>query len=129
MLAGAADVVALDGGDAVAMWDGPRDRVWPVPDLPTDARARIEAYEQAVKPLIPVEPMWYLGVLATHPAAAGRRLARATAEEGVRRAAADGLPAYLETTNPRNVAMYERSGWTRAGETAVGDLRIWVLRR
>jgi ribosomal protein S18 acetylase RimI-like enzyme len=123
-------VWVADGGAAVAMWDGPHDTPqWTRPDLPRDARERIDAYERAVEPLIPREPRWYLGVLATHPDAAGRRLARAAADEGVRRAADQGLPAFLETTNPDNVALYERGGWRRAGRTDVGALRIWVMRR
>jgi GNAT superfamily N-acetyltransferase len=123
-------VWVADGGDAVAMWDGPQEEsTWTVPDLPADARGRIEAYEEAVKPLLPRRPMWYLGVLATHPDAAGRRLARAAAAEGERLAVAEGLPAYLETTNPGNVALYERSGWTQAGDTLVDGMRVWVLRR
>jgi hypothetical protein len=49
--------------------------------------------------------------------------------DGVARARAAGVPAYLETTNPRNVKIYTGAGWSVAGETTTADgtLPIWVL--
>jgi len=118
----------ISGGDSLAMWDGPGGwagkAALPVSD---EALARIDAYERATRPLLPRTPHWYLGVLATHPAHAGRRLGRAVMRPGLAAAAAGGLPSYLETTNPGNVALYQRSGWTVTGTTRVDDLPIWVL--
>jgi hypothetical protein len=38
------------------------------------------------------------------------------------------VPAVLETTNPANVVMYERSGWRVIAEaTDVLGLDVWVL--
>ena len=48
--------------------------------------------------------------------------------EGLRRAAADGLPAIVETSNPGNVELYRRAGWEVIG-TAEDPLPIWIMRQ
>jgi GNAT superfamily N-acetyltransferase len=120
------------GGDAaaVALWDPPRppqDDSWQRVDLPADVRERIDQYDEAVHPLLPTEPFWYLGVLARHPSHAGRGFGRLLMEAGVTAAHGDGLPAYLETTNPSNVDLYQRAGWEIVGDLRGGDVRTWVL--
>jgi ribosomal protein S18 acetylase RimI-like enzyme len=59
----------------------------------------------------PTEPHWYLVVLSVHPEAQrrghGSRLIRPILE----RADQDGLPCYLETSDPANVAFYTRFGF------------------
>ena len=71
---------------------------------------------------------WYLGVVATDPQHAGRGFGRAVMRAGLDRAAADGLPAYLETTNPGNVKLYESVGWTVDSQFE-RPLPIWVMRQ
>jgi hypothetical protein len=125
----AGTVWVADAAAAVSMWDAPGGwRNVPL-DLPRDVQARLDRYGSVVHDLIPRTDHWYLGVLATHPDHAGRRLGRAVMAPGVRRAADEELPAYLETTNPVNVGIYRRSGWTVAAETSVDDLPVWVMRR
>jgi GNAT superfamily N-acetyltransferase len=113
---------------AASLWDGPEQDPPAHLDLPEKVLARLEAYHEAVQGSIPQTPHWYLGVLATHPGHAGRRLGRLAMQAGLDLAARDGLPAYLETTNPGNVELYRRSGWevTRAVES--GPIPIWVMR-
>jgi aldehyde dehydrogenase (NAD+) len=53
---------------------------------------------------------------------------RAVMAAGLASARADGLPAYLETTNPGNVELYRRSGWQVTAERSVGELMVWVMR-
>jgi GNAT superfamily N-acetyltransferase len=125
----AGTVWVADGGSAVSMWDGPGGWTDAPLDLPRDVRDRLDHYGRIVHRLLPATDHWYLGVLATHPEHSGRRLGRAVMTPGVRRAAAAGLPAYLETANPVNVGIYGRSGWTVATETAVDDLPVWVMCR
>lgn len=129
-------------GAAVAMWDAPAGptpaaRTAPagtVPAgtvldaLPADARARLDAYDAAIHAALPTTPHWYLGVLGTHPEHAGRRLGRAVMAAGLRRAAADGLPAYLETSNPANVEIYRRAGWTVERAVTAGPVTAWIMR-
>jgi hypothetical protein len=47
---------------------------------------------------------------------------------GLRRAAADGLPAVLETSNPANVETYRRAGW-RVVCTVTEPLPMWVMQQ
>lgn len=126
-------VWVVEDGAAVSMWNPPSaadHRPAPL-DLPAETQARIDTYDAVAATVLPAQskdPHWYLGVLATHPAHAGQRLGRAVMAAGLERAAADGLPAYLETTSARNVALYERSGWTLTGTVPVGTLVVRVLR-
>jgi ribosomal protein S18 acetylase RimI-like enzyme len=76
--------------------------------------------------LLPDEPYWYLGVLGTHPDHQGRRLGHAVMAEGLRHAAAAGLPAILETATEGNVQMYQRAGWEVIA-SATDPLPIWLL--
>ena len=118
-------------GGAVSMWNPPSAAKHP--DLaplavPAATQARIDAYEAAAHTALPTDPHWYLGVLATHPDHAGKRWGRAVMAAGLERAAADAVPAYLETTSASNVALYERSGWTVAATVPVATIEIRVLR-
>ena len=124
--------VAEDGA-ATALWDGPSptppvDEPAPTLLLPDDARQRLDAYDDAVHDALPSGPIWYLGILASHPNTRGKGLGRVVAREGLARAATDAVPAVLETTNPDNVGVYERSGWRvhRRLDDIVG-LTVWVM--
>lgn len=124
----------IERGASVAMWDAPVAEPGP-PDgmlaahLPDDALARVNAYDEAVYAVLPTTPFWYLGVLGTHPDHAGRRWGRAVMAEGLRRAAADGLPAVLETSNPANVEVYRRAGWEVVLVVPVGPLTVWIMQQ
>lgn len=118
------------GGAATAIWEPPSggdDRVARA-DLPEDAGARMKEYDEAVHAALPGSPFWYLGVLGTRPEAAGRGWGRAVMAAGLRRAAEDGLPAYLETSRPANVEFYRRAGWEVAAEVDA-PVHCWVMRR
>lgn len=141
-----ATVWTIAGGAAVAMWDAPTiepaagdgissgDLLAAAPGegllrgLSADALARLDAYDAAVHDALPTTPHWYLGVLATDPAHAGRRWGRAAMARGLAEAAGDHLPSYLETTKPANVALYERAGWEVAETRTVDDLNVWIMR-
>jgi GNAT superfamily N-acetyltransferase len=121
-------------GASVAMWDAPGAEDGPAAgdlaaQLPTDAMARVDAYDAAVHAFLPSAPFWYLGVLGTHPAHAGRRWGHAVMATGLRRAASEGLPAVLETSNPGNVEVYRRAGWTVTAEVPAEPLTIWIMQR
>jgi GNAT superfamily N-acetyltransferase len=125
--------VALDGAVA-ALWDPPPPATPAAHtsvvalDLPAEARERIDRYDSAVHGMLPTEPHWYLGVLATHPDQAGRRLGRRLMAAGVTTAHAEGLPACLETTNPANVELYQREGWAVLDHVTGGGVPdTWVL--
>lgn len=124
----------IERGASTAIWQPPTNgSAGPADDdlaarLPADALARVRAYDAAVHAALPPGPFWYLGVLGTHPQRAGRRWGHAVMTAGLRRAAADGLPAVLETSSPANVEIYRRAGWQVVG-TATDPLPIWVMRQ
>ena len=123
-------VWTIDGGASVAIWEppgadgGPPDRS--LEALAVDARARLTTYDDAVHALLPEAPFWYLGVLGTHPDQAGRRWGHAVMAEGLAAAARDGVPAFLETSNPGNVEVYRRAGW-EVVSSATDPVPFWVM--
>ena len=116
-------VWTVGGGSSVAIWEPPGTPHVPYPPLPD----RVRIFDEAVEPMMPDEPYWYLGVLGTHPDHTGNRYGQAVMAEGLRRAAGDGLPAYLETCTESNVEMYTRRGWRVVGHTTE-PMPIWVMR-
>lgn len=122
----------VDGGAAVSMWDAPPDPGTTTGkparfDLPPEVMARLKAYDKAVHTALPRTPHWYLGVVATHPQYAGRRWGRATMAAGLDRATTADLPAYLETSNPRNVELYRRAGWEVVQSVTAETLDVWIM--
>lgn len=77
------------------------------------------------------ERHWYLHVAGVDPVAQGRGLGSASIREGLARAAADRLPAYLETATERNVALYRSLGFavTSAWHVPNGGPRFWSMLR
>lgn len=64
------------------------------------------------------EPHAYLSLLATHPDHRGRGIAQQLVRENLAAFDAEGLPTYLESTNPANDHRYERLGFAKIGEFA-----------
>jgi len=121
----------VEDGAAVAMWSPPAPgghagHLGPLP-LPAGPAQRLAEYDRVVGGLIPAHRHWYLGVLATRPDAAGRGWGRLVMAQGLRAAAADALPAYLETASDSNVELYRRSGWQVAATATVGPLAVRVM--
>jgi GNAT superfamily N-acetyltransferase len=120
-------------GASAAIWEPPAAKDGSpneilAAQLPADALARVHAYDDAVHAVLPTAPFWYLGVLGTHPDHAGRRWGHAVMTAGLRRAAADGLPAILETSNPANVEVYRRAGWEVA-RAVTEPLATWIMQQ
>ena len=124
----------VEGGASVSLWDSPdAPESSSALNLPPDVLARLDAYENAVHGSMPTEPHWYLGVLATHPDHAGKRWGRAAIAAGAAEADSEGLPAYLETTNPANVELYGRTGFVVDTQLLADPPRlgipVWIMRR
>ncbi|PGH42810.1 GNAT family N-acetyltransferase [Micromonospora sp. WMMA1996] len=123
----------VERGASVAIWEPPAGE-GNAPDddladrLPADVLRRVRAYDRAVHAALPAAPFWYLGVLGTHPDHAGHGWGHALMRVGLNRAAADGLPAVLETSNPDNVEVYRRAGWEVAHRFAE-PVPTWVMRQ
>ncbi|MDG4840803.1 GNAT family N-acetyltransferase [Micromonospora sp. WMMD967] len=135
-------VWTLGGGASVALWDPPAGQPAAVPaavpaaahgspevsPYPADVRARVQGYDDAMHAALPTYPFWYLGVLGTHPDSAGRGWGRAVMRAGLDRAAAEGLPAILETSNPGNVELYRRAGWEVLGSLSE-PVPTWIMQQ
>ena len=82
----------------------------------------------------PAEPHWYLNMLATHPDWQRQGLGAALMGEVFLIADAHGLPCYLETETPDNVAYYRhhgfevRSEWTLVTAEGAGP-KMWGMLR
>ncbi len=72
---------------------------------------------------------WYLLALAVHPGHEGSGWGSQLVRYGLARAQSMRLPSYLETTNPRSIAFYQRHGFQLVGERAVagGGPTVWGM--
>ncbi len=61
----------------------------------------------------PDEPHWYLEAIGTVPEARGRGIGPTMLTPVLDRCDAERIPAYLESSNPRNIPFYERHGFLR----------------
>ncbi|MEW2142544.1 GNAT family N-acetyltransferase [Micromonospora vinacea] len=124
----------IGGGASVAIWEPPAGSLTGSPEggfaahYPADVLARVQGYDDTVHAALPTYPFWYLGVLGTHPDSAGRGWGRAVMRAGLARAAADGLPAILETSKPGNVELYRRAGWQVVG-TLSEPVPTWIMQQ
>ena len=69
----------------------------------------------------PEEPHWYLPLIGVDPAVHSRGIGSALLRHALERADAEGVPAYLESSNPRNIDLYERHGFKIIRTIQVGS--------
>ncbi len=126
-------------GDAVALWAPPDKWQTPLRDLLLQAGPMLSVLRgrtvhglrslSAVEGRHPKEPAhWYLGFLGTLPDRQGQGLGASLLREVL-----DGLdaPAYLESSNPRNLSLYRRHGFEVVEEMAMpwGCPPVWRMWR
>jgi ribosomal protein S18 acetylase RimI-like enzyme len=68
----------------------------------------------------PQEPHWYLPLIGVDPARQGQGYGAALMKHVVTAFDRDGALAYLESTNPRNISLYERHGFESLGRIQAG---------
>jgi GNAT superfamily N-acetyltransferase len=134
-------VIMSPGGEAVAVWIPPG-----VPEMDEADEAALTAGTQALfgdrAPLLfelyemfagarPADPPnWCLSLLATVPEHRGKGHGMQLVSDFLVRVDAEGAPAYLESTNPGNLARYGRAGFARHGEfTAPGGPTVTTMWR
>lgn len=116
-------VFMLEGASSVAVWVPPGE-----PDLTDEQEAAVtDAAQRALGPeqlaaldelthrfdlARPTEPHAYLSLLATHPDFRGRGIGQQLLAENLAEFDRQGVPAYLESTNPANDHRYHRAGFT-----------------
>jgi ribosomal protein S18 acetylase RimI-like enzyme len=69
----------------------------------------------------PQGPLWYLPLIGVDPTAQNQGNGSALLEYALARSDEDGLPAYLESSNPRNITLYQRHGFEILGTIQVGS--------
>lgn len=84
----------------------------------------------AVERYHPREPHYYLFALGTDPVHQGRGVGAALLTPVLTRCDAERMPAYLESSNERNVPFYQRSGFRVMRQVLVPDgPKITLMRR
>lgn len=126
----------LAAGTAWLAEDGAAAALWLPPGVESDRDAMMAVIgELAREEKLPVlgevgdtmaqyhphEPHWYLAMIGVDPARQGRGLGSAILKESLRRCDEDGAIAYLESSNPKNVPLYERHGFEVMGFVQPGD--------
>ncbi|TXR50927.1 GNAT family N-acetyltransferase [Phyllobacterium endophyticum] len=77
-------------------------------------------FEQMAK-YHPTEPHWYLPLIGVDPAHQGEGHGDALMAYALARCDLDHVPAYLESSNPRNIPFYRRYGFEPLGAIQVGS--------
>jgi GNAT superfamily N-acetyltransferase len=110
-------VLLTEGCEAAAVWIPPggaeipaedEERVEPLVRDLVGSRAGevLELLERFDAAHPKHEPHYFLSLLGTHPAHVGRGLGMALLAESLRRIDEEGMPAYLESSNPANNHRY-----------------------
>jgi len=69
----------------------------------------------------PREPHWYLPLIAADPNWIGQGLGARLMKHALRRCDEQGVAAYLESSNPRNISLYQRHGFKITGRIQSGS--------
>ncbi|HSM52609.1 MAG TPA: GNAT family N-acetyltransferase [Erythrobacter sp.] len=127
---------AFEHGTAWTANDGQAVAMWLSPGTEPDGERMVAILEQYASPerfeemmivlgqmehFHPREEHWYLPIIGCDPLYLGQGLGGMLMKTALERIDADGLPAYLESSNPRNVSLYERHGFEVIGEIQHGS--------
>lgn len=123
-------VFRTDDGAGAAVWKAPDDwKMRPV-DMVRTAPAMIGAFGTRLPRMLkalsvierahPEEPHYYLEMLGTRCDVQGKGIGSAVIGDGLARCDEEGLPAYLESSNPKNVPFYARHGFEVVQELSCG---------
>lgn len=88
--------------------------------VPSERMEEIGTFMAQMDHFHPEEPCWYLPLIAADPFATGRGLGAALMKHALAIVDKAGLPAYLESSNPRNISLYERHGFEAIGKIQLG---------
>ncbi len=86
-----------------------------------DILERFAILDAAIREVHPHDPHWYLNVISTVPQRQGQGLGGRTLEPVLAICDTDAIPAYLESSNPRNMTLYRRHGFDQTGEITLPD--------
>jgi GNAT superfamily N-acetyltransferase len=86
-----------------------------------DIQERFGILRAALGAAHPHQPHWYLNVLSTVPERQSQGLGARTLDPVLAICDSERIPAYLESSNPRNIPFYERQGFVLTGEIPLPD--------
>src|SRR5262245_42658594 len=89
--------------------------------LPPGREAEIGAVLEKLARHHPQESHWYLPLIAVDPLHQGNGYGAALLEETLRRCDRDHVAAYLESTNPANIPLYQRHGFELQATVQAGS--------
>lgn len=127
---------AFENRTAICMSDGSGAALWLPPDAQPDEDAIVAlsldtVSEEIQRDLFPIfeamgaahpeEPHWYLPMIGVETHRQGNGIGAALMRHGLERVDATGLPAYLESSNPRNISLYRRFGFEVVGTIQIGS--------
>jgi ribosomal protein S18 acetylase RimI-like enzyme len=140
--AGGAEVAVLGGRVlGAAVWLAPgawRPPLWrqvvALPGVALRLGSRLPVASTTYGALLrvhPERPHWYLSGIGTDPPMQGTGVGSDLLRSRLGRCDADRLPAYLESSNERNVPFYERHGFKVVGELSIpgGGPTLWLMWR
>jgi ribosomal protein S18 acetylase RimI-like enzyme len=118
----------VEGYAGAALWLPPgiepdSDRLGAIMEANAPAHVKADANSvfEKMAAFHPTEPHWYLPFIAVDPARQNQGHGSALLREALARCDRDGLLAYLESSNPRNITLYERHGFEVMGRIQVGS--------
>ena len=127
---------AFENGTAYVTEAAHAAALWLPPGVQPDEAAMGAIITEALRPEItedigpilqgmaehhPHEPHWYLPLIAADPIWIGQGLGTLLMKHALRRCDEDGIAAYLESSNPRNISLYERHGFRTIGQIQHGS--------
>jgi ribosomal protein S18 acetylase RimI-like enzyme len=136
------NVYVVGDGQAGSLWSAPGSWALPPGEIVRETRSTGKAFGRnllrALRTQLQVEALhpktpehWYLGYLGTRCDAQGQGIGSAMLREVLQNADATGVPAYLESSNERNLTLYQRHGFRIVGELRALDRgpTIWRMWR
>ena len=116
------------GGGAAAMWlppgvqpDSKRLELLTGQHAPPERQADMTQVFEQMGGFHPEEPCWYLPLIGVDPTCQGRGYGSALLRYALEQVNGTGVSAYLESSNPRNIALYERHGFEVLGRIQAGS--------
>jgi ribosomal protein S18 acetylase RimI-like enzyme len=70
----------------------------------------------------PQEPHWYLPMIGVDTFQQNKGIGSSLMRQALTQCDIEGMPAYLESSNPKNISLYLRFGFEIVGEIRVGDI-------
>lgn len=126
---------SFEGGSADVTPDFCGAGLWLSPGVHPDGEALEKAFRDTAKPehlddllatfdkmgeYHPDERHWYLPMIGVEPNSQGRGLGGALMRHAIARCDEDEALAYLESSNPRNISLYQRYGFEVMGKIQIG---------